>query len=82
MKILIVFDCDNGYSCNCCGREWQEVEIYDIQHENNIWGFMLGLNKQIDDNYANNGFYGRTKIANAYVIEKELDLAALLDDGV
>lgn len=72
-KILIVYDCDNGYSCGCCGRKWQEHEIYEVKDNINVEKFVKKQNDFYGKSYdKSSDRYGRFAVSEAYVITEEI----------
>ena len=70
MNLLIVYECNNGYTCGCCGHDWEETGVLEIEGEDHE----AAIDEErtyLEESFKKND-YGRRKILAAYVIAKEL----------
>lgn len=65
-RILVVYDCNNGYQCSCCRRDWEETETYEVEDDVVGKEFVDNLRKNLVHEYN----YGRQDIVSAYVISE------------
>jgi hypothetical protein len=68
-KILVIFDCDNGYKCSCCGDSWQESTTCEIEDDKDENDFVNLLEETVKKTYAESR-YGKYAIHSAYVISE------------
>jgi hypothetical protein len=76
MKILFIYECDNGYQCRCCRQTWEEFEVFEYNKEDEeLWS---SVEEYVEDHKENiKKWYeyndsGRYRIIGAYIIEKTL----------
>jgi len=63
-KYIAVYNCDNGYTCSCCGKWWDEV-VEDI------WDDARYTEEEIINHYKKKEYDGK-ELSNVYKVEKEL----------
>ena len=68
MKLLIVYMCNNGYTCSCCGRNWDEIEVVDLEE----WQDPKQFIKEERDRFNIKRDGDRIGIDSAYIIEREI----------
>ena len=75
-KILIVYDCDNGYKCACHGRQWEETEIHEIPDSQDIQDFVNEHNEYVAKFYdaLKHNQYGPFRILRAYLVVDEFEV--------
>jgi len=65
-KYIAIYDCNNGYTCSCCGREWEETE-------EDIWDDKECTEEDIVNYYKKSEYGdGEKTLRNVYKVEKEL----------
>lgn len=65
-KYIAIFDCNNGYTCSCCGKEWKETEIEEFYEDN--YGDKDIINWFKRNEYSD----GERTLNNVYKIEGRL----------
>lgn len=79
MKVLIEYYCDNGYSCSCCGKDWIETEIVELDDDLDAEEFKAKIdemNKKVNEEYYSKkeDRYGRHEIISAHVVIHSYEL--------
>lgn len=46
MEALIVWEQNNGYTCGCCGKTWEQTEIREFDSEEEMKDFFENANKE------------------------------------
>lgn len=76
MKVLVLYYCDNGYTCSCCGRDWTEAVEYDFDDNLNAEEFKAKIdemNTEVKEIYKIDK-YGRKEIESAHVVIHSYEL--------
>ena len=74
-QVLVVYICNNGYSCGCCGQDWEETELHEIDID--VQEFLKKEQESITEWYNHKGIirtFGREKIIKAYIIQEEIKI--------
>lgn len=79
MNILVTYKCDNGYKCGCCGLDWEESELYEVDEDLDQW--LIDLMESTKSFYRADKSYGRFQIECAYIVEKEIKLPKGIKDN-
>ena len=62
---IAIYDCNNGYTCSCCGKEWEETDEDAWDDENHTEEEIVAYYKQRE-------YKDEKVLRNVYKIEKEL----------
>ena len=75
-KLLVEFECYNGYSCSCHTQKWVETEIYEVEDEDDLETFLKELNEATEAWYhaSIHTRFGRHKVLRAYVVTDIIEL--------
>lgn len=70
-KILVIYNCNNGYACGCCSSSWEETQVYEIDENIEEW---LKEESEIIEKSHNRALHpeDRFEIKAAYIVSKAL----------
>jgi len=71
MKLLVIYGCDNGYTCSCCGYEWEESAVVECDKGETPEEAVEYEKKYLEKSYTTK-HGGRKEILAAYVISRTL----------
>ena len=74
-QVLVIYKCDNGYKCGCCGRELEESEIHDVADGVDVQDFINQHQVETEEYYeSDRGISGRFNVIKAYIVTDEFEV--------